>query len=163
MKKALLSSIIVGALSLATAGSATAAEKAANNKKLNPWSDCGIGAMIFKQNGAAAAISNIIWDLGTTAVTSNVSSQHTCESDNAKTAMFIKATLPALEQDIAVGEGEYLTAMLETRGCEASSHSAIIEAIREDLVAAPNKDAEALYNTVEAQVQANFVAACSNV
>lgn len=161
MKKALLSSILFGAVALTTSNTAAAAETA--KKNLNPWIDCGIGAMIFKSSDAGAVISNIIWDMGTTAVTSNMSSQNTCNSERAQTAMFIKATLPALEQEVVVGEGEYLTAMLETRGCEASSHKAIINAIRNDLAEAPSEGAEALYNTVEKQVQANFTAACSAV
>ena len=132
-------------------------------KKLNPWQDCGIGAMVFPDNGAAAAISNIIWDLGTTAVTTQASSKDSCASSNAKTAMFIKATMPALEQDVAAGEGEYVTAMLELRGCEATSHNAIIEAIRTDVANTQVDSAEKLYNIVEQRVTSNFSAACTNV
>ncbi len=46
--------------------------KTENNKKLNLWVDCGIGAMIFDNTAWAAATSNIIWDLGITATTSNI-------------------------------------------------------------------------------------------
>jgi hypothetical protein len=28
--------------------------------KLNPWQDCGLAAMVFPDNGVAAAISNVI-------------------------------------------------------------------------------------------------------
>ena len=161
MKKAILSSLVASALSLTTMGTVAAEET--NNKKLNPWADCGIGAMIFTSNGGAAAISNIIWDLGTTAVSSNISSQESCESERAKTAMFIKATKPALEQEIAIGEGEYVTAMLETRGCVVASHNDIISAIREELTEKPSQSAQDLYNTVESQVQSNFAAACASV
>lgn len=160
MKTAIISSLMVGALAIAS-GSSSAAE-AKNTKDLNPWQDCGIGAMVFPANGVAAAISNIIWDLGTTAVTSNVSSQNSCNSEKAKTAMFIKATLPALEQDVATGEGEYLTAMLEIRGCAASSHTDIVEAVRQDLVQKTADNAEALYNVVENQVTANFANVCTS-
>ena len=96
MKTAIISTLMVGALTLATMNSAAA--ETVTTKKLNPWTDCGIGAMIFTSSGAAAAISNVIWDLGTTAVSSNVSSQNSCGSEQAKTAMFIQATLPVLEQ-----------------------------------------------------------------
>jgi hypothetical protein len=160
MKTAIISSLMVGVLAIAS-GSSSAAE-AKNTKDLNPWQDCGIGAMVFPANGVAAAISNIIWDLGTTAVTSNVSSQNSCNSEKAKTAMFIKATLPALEQDVATGEGEYLTAMLEIRGCDASSHRAIVEAVRQDLIQKTADNAEALYNVVENRVTANFANVCTS-
>jgi hypothetical protein len=160
MKKTLVSALMVGAISVAAISpTATAAE---NKKQLNPWHDCGIGAMIFKDNGTAAAISNIIWDLGTTAVTSNVSSQNSCEGAGAKTAMFINATLPKLEQDIASGEGEYISAMLELRGCEATSHQAIIKAVREDYANTPSKNAEELFNTVEKHVKKSFAQSCAS-
>lgn len=159
MKKAVLSSLMVGALALSTLPTAAQAN---SGKALNPWQDCGLGAMIFPENGVAAAISNVIWDLGTTAVTSNISSQDTCASSKAKTAMFIKATMPSLEQDIAVGEGEYVTAMLELRGCEATSHNEIIDAVRQDYAAKPAKDAEAFYHAFESRIDQSFVAACPN-
>jgi hypothetical protein len=161
MKTTIISSIIVSALALSTMNSASAENL--NNKKLNPWTDCGIGAMIFTSNGAAAAISNVIWDLGTTAVTSNVSSQNSCGSDKAKTAMFIQATLPILEQEVATGEGEYVTAMLELRGCESKSHDAIINAVRSTIATKPTENAEELYNVLENEVEANFVKSCARV
>ncbi|TWX59398.1 DUF3015 family protein [Colwellia hornerae] len=160
MKTAIITSLIVGALTLATMNSAAA--ETVNTKKLNPWQDCGIGAMVFPSHGIAAAISNIIWDLGTTAVSSNISSQNSCASNQAKTAMFIQATLPVLEQEVAIGEGEYLTAMLELRGCEATSHNAIINAVRNDIAQKSTDNAEALYNVVEDQVATNFVGSCTS-
>jgi hypothetical protein len=160
MKTAIISSLMVGVLAVATMSSAPV--KAENTKELNPWQDCGIGAMIFPANGVAAAISNIIWDLGTTAVSSNISSQESCDSRKAKTAMFIKATLPVLEQEVATGEGEYVTAMLEIRGCEASSHTAIVDAVRKDIAQKPADNAEALYNVLENRVTVNFANACTS-
>lgn len=159
MKTVIISTLMVGALTLATMGSAAA--ETANNKNLNPWQSCGIGAMVFPSNGVAAAISNVIWDLGTTAVSSNVSSQENCAGEQAKTAMFIQATLPVLEQEIATGEGEYVTAMLALRGCEATSHKAIINAVRKDISQKPTDNAEALYNVLEEQVTVSFSQSCA--
>lgn len=161
MKKAIFASLLASTLSLTLTSAPVAA--ANGDKKLNPWADCGIGAMIFTSNGGAAAISNIIWDLGTTAVSSNVSSQESCESDRAKTAMFIKATKSTLDQEIAMGEGEYLTAMLNTRGCAAANHSEIIVALREELAEKPSNSAEELYNTLESEVNENFNNVCVSV
>jgi hypothetical protein len=159
MKKTILSALMIGLLS-ATAAMPSMADNASSNKKLNPWQECGIGAMVFPANGVAAAISNIIWDLGTTAVSSNISSQESCSGVKAKTAMFIKATMPVLEQDIVMGEGEYVTAMLELRGCETTSHEKIVKAIREDYKNKPSEDAEAFYNSVESRVSESFTGAC---
>ena len=44
------------------------------------WRDWGIGGMIFSDTSWAAIISNIIWDLGTTATSSNI-----CWFDNTQT------------------------------------------------------------------------------
>ena len=105
MLKATLSAAVL-------AGAFLAAPAQAQN--INPWQQCGIGAMIFPDNGAAAAVSNIIWDLGTTAVSTKISSQESCAGANVKTAMFIQQTFPVLEQEIAQGEGEYVAAAKRT-------------------------------------------------
>jgi hypothetical protein len=160
MKKALLSAVIISSLSTVAFSSTAAADEV--KKKLNPWTDCGIGAMIFKENDVAAVSSNIIWDLGTTAVTSNMSSQHTCEGSAAKTAMFIKATETKLVQDIASGEGEYVNAMLELRGCSSESRDNIVKAIRQDYAAKPSQNAEQLFNAVEKRVSTSFSESCAS-
>ena len=151
MLKATLSAAIL-------AGAFLAAPAQAN---INPWQQCGIGAMVFPDNGGAAAVSNIIWDLGTTAVSSNVSSQETCEGADVKTAQFIQQTFPVLEQEIAQGEGEYVAAMLKVRGCEATAHADIVSAIRNDYADKQATDAQALYSIVESQVTSQFAASCS--
>ncbi|GMM85873.1 DUF3015 family protein [Pseudoalteromonas sp. MTN2-4] len=153
LKATLSAAIVVGAF--------LAAPAKAN--QVNPWADCGIGAMVFPDNGTAASISNIIWDLGTTAVSSNVSSQESCKGANVKTAQFIQQTFPVLEQEIAQGEGEYVAAMLNVRGCEAAAHADIVSAIRNDYADKPAADAQALYNIVESKVTSQFAASCSAI
>jgi hypothetical protein len=153
MLKATLSAAIL-------AGAFLAAPAQAN---INPWQQCGLGAMIFPDNGTAATLSNIIWDLGTTAVTSNASSQDTCKGANVKTAQFIQQTFPVLEQEIAQGEGEYVAAMLNVRGCDAAAHADIVSAIRNDYADKPAADAQALYNIVESKVTSQFAASCSAI
>ena len=152
MLKATLSAAVL-------AGAFLAAPAQAQN--INPWQQCGIGAMIFPDNGAAAAVSNIIWDLGTTAVSTKISSQESCAGANVKTAMFIQQTFPVLEQEIAQGEGEYVAAMLNVRGCDATAHADIVTAIRNDYAQQPATDAQSLYNIVESKVTCQFAANCS--
>jgi len=130
-------------------------------KTLNPWVDCGIGAMIFTETGWAAVISNVIWDLGTTAVTSDYSSQNTCGSKKAQSAMFIGATYANLSDDLVKGDGKHLRALLDIRGCEVASQNAIIDAVRPQFAQSlrdagyaaqsPVAKAEAMYNLFEAQ------------
>ena len=72
------------------------------------YKECGIGAMIFDETPVAAVISNIIWDLGTTAVSTNISSPEECSVGNGKTAAFIGKSYDDLELEIASGEGKYV-------------------------------------------------------
>ncbi|WP_290612152.1 DUF3015 family protein [Arsukibacterium sp. UBA3155] len=132
-------------------------------QKVNPWKQCGIGAMIFDDNGAAAAISNIIWDLGTTAVSSNISSQDSCEGVNVAAAQFINDSIINIEEETVIGQGENLTAMLNIMGCEVSAHQAIISAVRSELdlsAADNNAKAEAYYLQLEGKTSGQFFAQC---
>ncbi|MDX8386726.1 MAG: DUF3015 family protein, partial [Gallionella sp.] len=108
--------------------------------KLNPWTDCGIGAMIFTDISWAAAISNVIWDLGTTAVTSSGLSDHTCSGANAKVAMLIGTTYANLEEETVQGGGQTLNAMLNVMECKSPSHAGIIQAVRSDFVQSLQSD-----------------------
>jgi len=104
--------------------------KTVMKKVLNPWIDCGIGAMIFSNTSWAAASSNIIWDLGSTAVTSDSSSQNTCNSKKAQMAMFIGTTYANLEEETAKGNGKHIHAMLTMMGCDSKNHREIINTVR---------------------------------
>ena len=68
MKKLLLALILI-TLPLGTAF----AEKKQGSGP-NPYVECGIGAAIFPEVHWAAATSNVTWDLGSTALTSAISS-----------------------------------------------------------------------------------------
>lgn len=124
---------------------------------LNPWQQCGIGAMIFPEHGLAAAISNIIWDLGTTAVTSATVSAETCKGSGQFTAVFVTEAYAQIEEQLAQGDGDHLNAMLYLMGCNGTQRPEAIAELRGDYaqqMAAPDfasKDqaqkAETLYYT----------------
>ena len=136
----------------------------------NVWRECGIGGMIFKKTGWAAITSNIIWDLGTTATSSNASSDDLCEGSTASTASFVNETYANLEEEIAVGQGAYLTAMLNMLGCKGTSHSEIVSGIRSDLSSQMSKaeyslnsksqNAENLFNATLSRAQ---IAHCNSI
>jgi hypothetical protein len=117
----------IAVLVLLAALSVTAQAQDKKKKELNPWIDCGIGAMIFTETGWAAVISNIIWDLGTTAVTSDQSSQHTCNSKKAQTALYIGVNYASLAEETVKGDGKHLHAMLDLMGCSAARDSIITD------------------------------------
>lgn len=148
----------------------SAAAEAANSKSLNPWTDCGIGAMIFSDYPVAAVISNVIWDLGTTAVTSNAASQNTCSGKNAKVAQFIGTTYANLEEETVKGDGQHVHAMLNIMGCEPAAHSNIIHSVRADFSNAVSAaayaeqtaqvKAENYYNIMQAKVTGAYASQC---
>ena len=131
-------------------GNAVAAEK--KEQKINPWTDCGIGAMIFSDNNEAAAISNIIWDLGTTAVTSQVSSADSCKGKNVDVALFIQDNYNKVLEETSQGSGEHLTAMLEMLEVETGKQSEVIVSVRtkmaKEVATNTSTQPEQFYNAV---------------
>lgn len=124
-------------------------------KPINPWTQCGIGAMIFQDTAPAAAISNVIWDLGTTAVSSKISSESTCEGSEVKTAQFIQDNYNKVLEETSQGSGEHLTAMLEMLELEASTHEQVIASVRTEMadkLAANQATPEVYYHALMANL-----------
>ena len=76
------------------------------------YKECGLGAMIAPNHTTVAVVTNITWDLGTTAISSNISSEESCSGGKAKVATFIMKSYNNLEGEIASGEGKYLETLL---------------------------------------------------
>lgn len=132
------------------------------------YSECGLGAMIFSggsdNDEILAIISNITWDWGTSALLSNAITPENCSGGDAQTAAFIMQTYPSIERDLAIGEGEFLAAMLNFRGCETAVHTALITDLRADMaegIAANGAgDAELLFNSLQNRVQTSYSSSC---
>ncbi|MBU2541142.1 MAG: DUF3015 domain-containing protein [Candidatus Omnitrophica bacterium] len=122
------------------------------------YTECGIGAMIAPRNEAVAAVTNVTWDLGTTAISSNISCPDTCAGGQEKVASFIYDSYEALERDLASGSGEYLDALMVLAGYDSQAEQKVTEALRNafaKLVADSSytdksrfEKAQALYNLV---------------
>lgn len=141
--------------------SAVLSSQAFAEEAINPWKHCGIGAMIFDDNGTAAAISNVIWDLGTTAVSSKISSEGSCEGKRVQTAMFIQKSYNNVLEETAKGEGEYVSAMLGMMDCREEDFTAIMSNVRMDVA---NQVAQPAYQTmsVSAKSEAYYTALTAN-
>lgn len=96
----------------------------------NAWTQCGIGAMMFPRTGWAAMTSNVIWDLGTTGVTSSSSSESQCAGRASNAAKFIHQNYAILEEETASGNGAHLVTMLNILNCSKTSQPKIIDAVR---------------------------------
>lgn len=172
MLKTLNKTLLIAALSAVSATSLTAqaADKAPGSGP-NPFTDCGIGAALFPNTGVAALTSNIIWDVGTTALTSATASPETCNAKKVETAKFILDTYDNVVEETAVGEGKYVTAMLNIYGCNATQHQGIVNSVREEFatkVATEGYEklntvekANAYYNSLTTVVEANFANSCA--
>lgn len=76
MKTLLSTAALVAATSCGMAhaqGEATGAKK--KRAFADIYTECGLGTMIAPKNAAVAAVTNVTWDLGTTAISSDDSSE----------------------------------------------------------------------------------------
>lgn len=123
------------------------------------YKECGIGALVFgKTSPILAVISNVTWDLGTTAGISNSMSPDTCSGSSVKTAMLLKEAFPNVEQDLSSGNGEYLQALNSFMEC-----GAVNEKVRNDFGAytttesykksSSSENAEALFDIINQNKQ----------
>ncbi|OQY53880.1 MAG: hypothetical protein DRR08_10110 [Candidatus Parabeggiatoa sp. nov. 2] len=121
------------------------------------YTECGLGAIIAPTNRAVAAVTNVTWDSGTTAIISNLSSPDTCNGGQEKVASFIYNSYDVLEKDLASGSGRYLDSLMELAGYESQAPQKL-EVLRNGfakIVANPSyvdqnrfEKAEALYDLV---------------
>ena len=111
MRKVRITAVLLSTGALLLTGAANAREFA------DIYTDCGLGAMIAPNNDAVAAVTNVTWDLGTTAISSNA---------------FIFDAYPSIEKDLAVGSGEHLTALLSIAGVEEAQRGELSAQLRAD-------------------------------
>lgn len=128
LKRVLLAAGLV-ATGMAATSTASAAEKATGSGP-NPYTDCGIGAALFPETHWAAVTSNVIWDLGITALTSATASPQTCKGSNVKAAIFIGTSYDVLAEQTAVGKGDHLVAALSLFGCGSEQQAGAIKQVR---------------------------------
>jgi hypothetical protein len=134
------------AASLALAQTATAREFA------DIYIDCGLGAIIAPRTPVVAAITNVTWDLGTTAISSNLSSPETCSGGQARMAAFVHDAYESLEVELAAGEGRYLDSLTALAGIEQDDKAAFVQDVRKQFaqsVAAADYTQQALFTKAE--------------
>jgi hypothetical protein len=142
----------------------------AKEESRNPWQECGLGATVFPENTTAAALSNIIWDLGTSAVTTAISTPDWCKGQRGTAARFIHESYEKLASETAIGEGEHLSTMAELMGCSQATESELVDQLRvsmsrdlseEGFADLPRgQKAELYFHTVEGIIQEGFADQC---
>ncbi|MDM8568200.1 DUF3015 family protein [Thiotrichales bacterium HSG1] len=99
--------------------------------------DCGLGAMIAPTNDIVAVVTNVTFDLGTTAIISNASSPETCKGGKARIAAFINESYETLEKELANGTGTYLDSLMVLAGHESQQVASLRSGFAK-IVANPN-------------------------
>lgn len=136
----------------------------------NPYSDCGIGAALFPNTAWAAVSSNVIWDVGTTAVISATASPDTCSDTSATAAKFIFDAYENVIADTAQGDGQYLTALMDIYTCDGNQDE-LMSSLRTEVgaqVANPTytemnqlQKAEDYFNVIDSKVRSEAFSGCS--
>lgn len=112
----------------------------------NPYRDCGIGAALFPTVNWAAVTSNVIWDIGTTAVTSATASPETCQGQYVAAAAFIFETYDSLTEEAAKGNGEHIVTMMNILEVDESLRTELIGSVRSEMA---GKVTQADFNSME--------------
>ncbi len=139
-------------LALSFAASLALTQTASAREFADIYIDCGLGAVIAPRTPIVAAITNVTWDLGTTAVSSNISSPETCSGGQARMAAFVHDAYESLEVELAAGEGKYLDSLTALAGVEQEEKTAFVKDIRKQFahsVAAADYTQQTLFTKAE--------------
>lgn len=118
------------------------------------YKQCGLGGALFGNSSPILAIiSNVTWDLGTTAATSDSMSPDMCQGGNVRAAVLINEAFPSVEKDLASGQGAHLSALQNVANCEsvASVRAQYGQYAQTSAYSAASQkqNAEALYSIVQ--------------
>ena len=110
------------------------------------YTECGLGAMIAPNNDTVAAITNVTWDLGTTAISTDVSSPENCNGGNAETASFIYESYDQIEKDIASGHGKFLDTLITLSAIDQSRAETFKKSLRQSFTQLVSKEGYSIEN-----------------
>ncbi len=135
------------------------------------YKQCGLGGAFFGESSPTMAfISNVTWDLGTTAASSD--SSDACAISNEETAaIYIHEAYEMLERDISKGRGEYFDNLATILSCESESVGRVMSAVRAEFSGVVASEAyasmskmeksNALYKIVSPRLAAQKSTACT--
>lgn len=135
------------------------------------YTQCGLGGLIASKIPALAVTTNIIWDLGTTAISSDISSPESCKGSTAKAAALIYRAYPSLERELAQGRGDNVDALLSLANCQDGARAELTAALRSSLSVTVNAadyssksrldQARSLNESFTGQVEGAFAQSCN--
>lgn len=135
------------------------------------YTQCGLGGLIAQQTPWLAVTTNIVWDLGLTATSSELTTPESCKGGKPAAAALILQAYPALERELAQGRGEHLDALLAIASCDEGARANVTAALRTDFGALVNaavypqqtrlEQANGLYQAFTEQVEGSFAGSCN--
>lgn len=115
-------SFAIVVLSVATLSVAAPAQAAPSLSLEHIYTQCGFGGIVFgRVSSVLAVIANFTTTFGAPAILSGTFSPEICGGRISARAVLIKETFPSIEQDLASGRGEHLTALNSLMACPAAS------------------------------------------
>jgi len=135
------------------------------------YTDCGLGALIAPRSDAVAAVTNVTWDSGTTAISSDSSSPESCKGGKETAAAFILDAYPSLEADLARGSGEHLATLIHIAGCQRAVEPDVAAALRADFSGVASEEAytlrtryenaERLFDVLTSRIATSYASSCA--
>lgn len=169
MKKLVKTTVALAAVITLGTGNIAIAGEAGTGP--SPYVDCGIGGALFPDTHWAAISSNVIWDAGTTAITSATASPETCSGKEVAVAEFIGRTYDNLIEETAQGEGQHVSALLDIYNCSSNVRAAIVADIRSNVATDISskefssktqlQKGELFYNQVNSVIEGQYSNSCS--
>lgn len=144
-KVTVLSLIAIVSLALAPA----VGQAQAQDSSPSIYADCGIGAAIFPEAKTGAIISNIIWDFGSTASSSALTTPSACAGKRAEAAAFIYKNYENVAEQTAQGEGEHLQALMNILDVNQLARRQVISDVRSEMAQRVNESAYLEANRVK--------------
>lgn len=135
------------------------------------YTNCGLGGAIFPNGDqpVAPVIVNILVS-SPTVLTQGLLLPDSCSGAGAVSARMMHAAYPQFEVDVAIGEGEYITSLMNVMGCDEAVRPALIADMRtnlndnmSDVTYASMDDADKardMYVDMYQTVQANYAGSC---
>ncbi|MEL6838561.1 MAG: DUF3015 family protein [Pseudomonadota bacterium] len=98
------------------------------------YTDCGLGGAIFPdaEDPIGPVLVNILIS-SPTVLTQGLLVPGSCSGGAGVSARMMHAAYPQFEMETAVGEGEYLTALMDVMECDASIRASLIDDMRDHL------------------------------
>ncbi|MEL6683507.1 MAG: DUF3015 family protein [Pseudomonadota bacterium] len=125
------------ALTIAAAAAATLMTGAAQaqSKDIGDiYTDCGLGGAIFPDatDPIGPVLVNILIS-SPTVLTQGLLVPASCSGGSGVSARMLNVAYPQIEAEVAVGEGQYLAALMDVMECDTSVQAALVDDMRSNL------------------------------